>query len=89
MKDVDPGRLVFLDETSMNCGMTRLYGRAASSGRIYDYVPDVRFKRTSAISTALLNGGSVPFMFKGALDGNLFIGCGRTFLPRRCKKATS
>jgi transposase len=65
---------VFLDETSANCGMTRLYGRAPKNERIYDYVPDVRFKRTSLISTIRLNGDSVPFMFKGTLDGDLFVG---------------
>ena len=51
----------------------RLYGRAMSDERIYEYVPDVRFKRTSIISTLRLNGESVPFMFKGTLDGDLFI----------------
>jgi transposase len=65
---------VFLDETSVNCAMTRLYGRALKNERIYDYVPDVRFKRTSVISTIRLNGYSVPFMFKGTLNGDLFIG---------------
>jgi transposase len=54
--------------------MTRLYGRSPKNQRIYDYVPDVRFKRTSVISTLRLNGDSVPFMFKGTLDGDLFIG---------------
>jgi transposase len=54
--------------------MTRLYGRAPKNERIYEYVPDVRFKRTSVISTIRLNGESVPFMFKGTLDGDLFIG---------------
>jgi len=74
IKAIDPNRFVFLDETSVNCGMTRLYGRAPKNERIYDYVPDVRFKRTSVISTIRLNGDSVPFMFKGTLNGDLFIG---------------
>ena len=74
IKDIDQNRFVFLDETSVNCGMTRLYGRAPKNERIYDYVPDVRFKRMSIISTIRLNGDRVPFMFKGTLDGDLFIG---------------
>jgi len=54
--------------------MTRLYGRSPTNERVCDYVPDVRFNRTSVISTIRLNGDSVPFMFKGTLDGDLFIG---------------
>jgi hypothetical protein len=77
---------VFLDETSVNCGMTRLYGRALKNERIYDYVPDVRFKRTSVISTIRLNGDSVPFMFKGTLDGDLFIGYIEQHLTPTLKK---
>jgi transposase len=77
---------VFLDETSINCGMTRLYGRALKNERIYDYVPDVRFKRTSILSTLRLNGDSVPFMFKGTLDGDLFIGYIDNFLAPTLKK---
>ena len=86
IKDIDPNRLVFLDETSVNCGMRRLYGRALSNERIYDYVPDVRFKRTSIISTMRLNGDSVPFMFKGTLDGDLFIGYIENFLAPTLKE---
>ena len=86
IKDIDPNRLVFLDETSVNCGMTRLYGRASKNERIYDYVPDVRFKRTSIISTVRLNGESVPMMFKGTLNGDLFIGYIDNFLAPTLKK---
>lgn len=62
--------------------MTRLYGRALKNERVYDYVPDVRFKRTSVISTVRLNGDSVPFMFKGTLDGDLFIGYIEQYLAK-------
>ena len=60
--------------------MTRLYGRAPSNERVNDYVPDVRFKRTSVISTIRLNGNSVPMMFNGTLNGDLFIGYIDNFL---------
>ena len=64
----------FLDETGVNCGMTRLYGRALSNERVNDYVPDVRFERTSFISLLGLDGVNAPIMFKGTLDGNFFGG---------------
>ena len=51
-----------------------------------DYVPDVRFKRTSIVSTMRLNGDSVPFMFKGTLDGDLFIGYIENFLAPTLRK---
>jgi transposase len=52
--------------------MTRLYGRAYKNERVNDYVPDVRFERTSVISSLRLNGEIAPLIFKGTLDGELF-----------------
>jgi transposase len=66
------GNLVFLDESSVNCGMTRLYGRSKKGERLNDHVPDVRFERTSVISTICLDGRQAPWMFKGTLDGVTF-----------------
>jgi len=64
--------LVFIDETSINCAMTRLYGRAKKNERVNDYTPDARFERTSIISSIRLDGEQAPMMFKGTLDGDLF-----------------
>jgi len=71
-KTMDPSKLVFLDETSKNCAMTRLYGRAKGKKRINEYVPDVRFKRTSIISPLRLNGERATHSFKGTLNGARF-----------------
>ena len=35
-------------------------------------MPDVRFERTSIISSLRFNGDSVPLIFKGTLNGELF-----------------
>lgn len=80
MKDLEPERLVFLDETSVICGMTRLYGRALTNERVNDYVLDVRFKRVSVISTIRLSVESVSFMFNGTMNGDLFEGYVENFL---------
>ena len=69
---LDPYKLVFLDESSINFGMTRLYGRAATNERINDYVPDVRFQRLSILSTVRLDGTQIPFVFNGSLNSELF-----------------
>jgi len=52
--------------------MTRRYGRAARNERVNDYVPDVRFKRTSVLSTIRIDGTQIPFVFSGTLNGKLF-----------------
>jgi transposase len=72
IKSLAPRKLLFLDETSVNCGMTRPYGRAKKGERVNDYVPDARFERTSVISTIRIDGRQAPMMFKGTLDGNVF-----------------
>jgi transposase len=65
-------KLVFLDESSINTGMTRLYGRALSNERVVDYTPDVRFERTTVLSSVRADGGLVPLIFEGSLNGELF-----------------
>ena len=65
--------LVFLDESSINIGMTRLYGRAFGEERVIDYVPDVRFDRLSILSSMRLDGTLVPLTYKGTLNGSLFL----------------
>ena len=69
---MDISKLVFLDESSINTGMTRLYGRALSNERVVDYAPDTRFERTTIISSIRLNGDKVPLIFDGSLNGELF-----------------
>lgn len=54
--------------------MTRLYGRAPTNERVNDYVPDVRFERTSFIGALGLEGVIAPMMFKGTLNGDFFGG---------------
>ena len=71
---------MFIDECSVNCGMTRLYGRSLAGERIDEYLPDVRFERTSIISSIRLNGGQVPLMFKGSLNTEIFTAYIRDFL---------
>lgn len=69
---MDVEKLVFLDESSVNTGMTRLYGRAPSDERVVDYTPDVRFERISIMSSIRLNCSMVPLVFEGSLNGELF-----------------
>jgi transposase len=52
--------------------MTRLYGRSKGKARVNDHVPDVRFERTSIISTIRMNGDSAPMTYRGALNAEVF-----------------
>ena len=52
--------------------MTRLYGRAPSNERVEEYVPDVRFERTSVMGALGLSGIIAPLTYKGTLNGEFF-----------------
>jgi len=69
---MDVSNTYWLDESGVNGGMTRLYGRAFSNERINDYVPDVRFERTSIIAALGLNGIIAPMVYKGTMNGAFF-----------------
>jgi transposase len=64
--------LRYLDETSINLAMTRLYGRAFGGERIIEYVPDFRFERYSLLSTLSVDGDMIPIIYSGTLNGDLF-----------------
>jgi len=63
---------VFLDESSINIDMTRLYARGARGQRVYDYVPDTRWKAMSIISSLRLNGQTESLVYKDSLTGDFF-----------------
>jgi transposase len=71
-KDMDEKRLIFVDEFSVNTGMTKLYGRATPGERVFDYVPDVRYESTTVLSSMRLNGDTEFVTFDGAVNGNVF-----------------
>jgi len=52
--------------------MTRLYGRGLKEQRVVDAIPDVRFARTSVLSSVRLDGTILPCVFEDALNGDLF-----------------
>jgi len=60
--------------------MTRLYGRAPKEQRVMDTIPDVRFARTSVLSSIRMDGTIVPCVFDDALNGDLFREYVRVFL---------
>jgi len=57
--EMNPESLVFLDESSIHTGMTRLYGRGQSSDRVVDCTPDIRFEHTTILSSVRANGANI------------------------------
>jgi transposase len=70
--EIDTSNTYWLDQTGINCGMTRLYGRGYSNERVNEYVPDVRFERTSIMGAIGLYGIIAPLAYKGTLNGEFF-----------------
>lgn len=65
-------KLVFLDESSINLDMTRLYARGPKGERVYDYVSDTRWKAMSVISSLRLSGQTECLVYKNSLTGDFF-----------------
>lgn len=53
---------VFIDENSIDTGMTRLYRRAASNERVIDCTPDTRMERITVLSSIRTSGDTVPLI---------------------------
>ena len=66
--------MYFIDECGINLGMTRLYGWGEKSERVDDYVPDVRFERSSIIAALNIKGVVAPLTYKGTMNGEFFGG---------------
>jgi len=69
---IDPGRLVFLDESGAKTNMTRLYGRADKGKRCYDKAPAGRWKTVTMLSSIRLDGETESILFEGAVDRPMF-----------------
>ena len=70
--DLDPDRLVFLDETAATTTMVRRYGRAPRGQRCRLAVP-LGHRRTTTVTAALRTTGLLATaMFEGASNGDRF-----------------
>lgn len=70
---IDPHNLVFIDESGINLGMTRLYGRAKSGERLYDCCPRNRGKNVSVIGALSVNGLIASMSLPGSVDTHAFL----------------
>lgn len=66
-------QLVFVDESGANTQMTRRYGRSPLGQRLACPVPHGHYRTTTLIAAVRLRGPQAPWLFAGAMDGELFL----------------
>jgi transposase len=71
--DLDPERLVFIDETAANTKMARLYGRSPRGERCRAAVPHGHWKTTTFTAGLRSDGLVAPFVLDGPMDGDAFL----------------
>jgi len=71
--DLDPTRLVFIDETGASTKMARLRGRARRGERCVASIPHGHWKTTTFTAGLRLDGMVAPMVLDGAMDGDAFI----------------
>lgn len=64
---------MFIDETGLSTKMARLRGRAPRGERCRAGVPHGHWKTTTFTGALRLTGMSAPFVYDGAMNGNVFL----------------
>lgn len=72
MVEIDPRRLVFVDETGKNITLTPRYGRAPRGQRCFGQVPRNWGKNTTLIAAMTLTGIQTAAVIEGAMDRPVF-----------------
>jgi len=65
--------LGFVDESGANTKMTRLRGRALEGQRVVGRIPQGHYQTTTLIAGVHLQGPCAPWLFEGAMDGEMFL----------------
>ena len=70
--DLDPARLVFLDETWTATNMARLRGRCPRGERLRSPIPHGHWKTTTLVAGLRLSGVAAPFVLDGPINRDTF-----------------
>jgi transposase len=70
---LDSTKLVFIDETSVNTNMVRLYGRCPCGVRLVDHVPFGQWKTMTFVSALRHDGMVAPMLIEGPMNGEVFL----------------
>ena len=71
--DLDPERLIFIDESGATTKMTRLRGRALRGERCRAAVPHGHWKTTTFVGALRLSGMTAPMVLDGPMNGPAFL----------------
>ena len=71
--DLDPAKLVFIDETGASTKMARIRGRAKRGQRCRAAIPHGHWKTTSFTAGLRLGGMTAPMVLDGPMYGDAFI----------------
>jgi transposase len=71
--DLDPERLIFIDESGATTKMTRLRGRAQRGERCRAGVPHGHWKTTTFVGGLRLSGMTAPMVLDGPMNGPAFL----------------
>ena len=71
--DLDPEKLIFIDETWLNTKMARLRGRAPKGERLRAGVPHGHWRTTTFVARLRLSGIDAPMLIDGAINGESFL----------------
>lgn len=71
--DLDPNRLVFIDETGASTKMARLRGRSPRGERCRAPIPHGHWKTTTFTGALRLTGMTAPMALDGAMNGEAFL----------------
>ena len=75
---LDPRRLVFIDETGTATNMDRLRGRCRRGSRLIGRVPHGHWKTTTFVAGLRVDAVTAPFVIDRAMTGAIF----RTYIER-------
>jgi transposase len=70
---LDPARLVFIDETSVNTQMVRLYGHGPRGVRLVDHVPFGDRKTLTYVAALRHDRMVAPLVIDGPMTGDIFL----------------
>lgn len=71
--DLDPSKLIFIDETGASTKMARLRGRAKRGQRCRAAVPHGHWKTTTFTAGLRLDGLVAPMVLDGPMNGDAFL----------------
>ena len=70
--DLEPSRLVFIDETWASTNMARTHGRAPRGQRLRAAIPYGHWKTTTFVAGLRTSGMIAPLVLDGPINGELF-----------------